>query len=67
MSRSAIILGLLAAIAALSATAAVVVIKAGETSTPAMTEEQRAVRERLFGSGKEPPPIEKGQEMRPRW
>lgn len=67
MSRPSIILGLLAAIAALSATTAILVIKAGEKGNPTIKEEQRATRERFFGSGKEPPPIEKGQEMRPRW
>lgn len=30
-------------------------------------EERRSARERFFGSGKPLPPIEKGQEMRPRW
>jgi type IV secretion system protein TrbK len=42
-------------------------IKAGAVSKPAMAERQRAAREKYFGSGKELPQIEKGQEMRPRW
>ncbi|MEO5326391.1 entry exclusion protein TrbK [Mesorhizobium sp. CC13] len=67
MNRPVIIFGLLAAIAALSATTAVVIINLGETDKRTLTEEQRAAREKFFGSGKELPPIEKGQEMRPRW
>jgi Ti type entry exclusion protein TrbK len=61
-----IILGLLAA-AALSVTTAVVVLNSGETSKHTFTEEQRAAREKVFGSSKDLPPFEKGQEMRPRW
>jgi len=39
-----------------------------ETSDPAgMSDEQRATQEKFFGADKELPPIEKGQEMRPRW
>lgn len=68
MNRSAIIfIGSLIATASLSAAAAVLILKSGETGRPAMTDEQRAAREKFFGSNKELPPIEKGQEMRPRW
>ncbi|WP_264088217.1 entry exclusion protein TrbK [Ensifer adhaerens] len=34
---------------------------------PAVSQEQREARERFFGSNKEMYPIQKGQEMRPRW
>ena len=68
MNRSLVIfIGSVAAAAALSVGATIFILKAGDTSKPAMSEEQRAAREKLFGSGKELPPIEKGQEMRPRW
>lgn len=62
MNRSLVIfIGSLVAAVALSATATVLILKL------AMTEEPRAAGEKFFGSGKELPPIEKGQEMRPRW
>jgi Ti type entry exclusion protein TrbK len=38
-----------------------------ERTKPAMTEEQKATREKFFGTSKELPPIKDGQEMRPRW
>ncbi|WP_426232386.1 entry exclusion protein TrbK [Pararhizobium sp. DWP3-4] len=43
------------------------VIRSNRTEDPRMTEEQRLTRQTVFGSGNELPPIEKGQEMRPRW
>lgn len=68
MSRSLVILtGAVVAVAALSVAATVLILKTGDTSKPAMSEEQRTAREKFFGSGKDLPPIEKGQEMRPRW
>ncbi|WP_206118400.1 entry exclusion protein TrbK [Rhizobium laguerreae] len=45
----------------------VLIVNSRNTGTPAFTEEQRAVREKFFGSDKELPPIKEGQEMRPRW
>lgn len=36
-------------------------------ATPEMSAEQRITREKFFGTAKGLPPIEKGQEMRPRW
>jgi Ti type entry exclusion protein TrbK len=38
----------------------------GAAASP-MTEENRAARATFFGTGKELPPIVKGQEIRPRW
>ena len=68
MNRSLVIfIGAVVAAAALSVAATVLILKTGDASKPAMSEEQRAAREKFFGSGKELPPIEKGQEMRPRW
>lgn len=67
MSRSlVIVIGSLVAAAVLSAAAIVLILKSGVTK-PTISEEQRATRERFFGSSKDLPPIEKGQEMRPRW
>ncbi|WP_026622191.1 type IV secretion system protein TrbK (plasmid) [Ensifer sp. WSM1721] len=66
MSR-AIVIVLLVLAAAVSSAATVLIINTKASNQPALTEEQRAVREKLFGSGKELPPIKDGQEMRPRW
>ena len=38
-----------------------------DAPTTGMSDEQRATREKFFGTAKELPPIENGQEMRPRW
>lgn len=54
-------------VAGLSSAATVLVINIRENGKPTLTEEQRAVREKFFGSDKELPPIKDGQEMRPRW
>ncbi|MBC7282105.1 entry exclusion protein TrbK [Hoeflea sp.] len=67
MSRTfAIAIGLLVTAASVSA-ATVFITMPKEQSAPEMSEEQRLAREKLFGSEKALPPIEKGQEMRPRW
>ncbi|MFF0923875.1 entry exclusion protein TrbK [Rhizobium leguminosarum] len=66
MSRPVLIASLLA-VAAASAVATVLIVSSRYTGIPALTEEQRAVREKFFGSDKELPPIKEGQEMRPRW
>ena len=67
MSRAIVIVLLVLAAAAVSSAATVLIINTKASNQPALTEEQRAVREKLFGSGKELPPIKDGQEMRPRW
>ncbi|WP_234705592.1 entry exclusion protein TrbK [Sinorhizobium meliloti] len=51
----------------MAAVATVVLVRGESSVSPEMSEEQRATREKFFGTGKELPPIEKGQEMRPRW
>ncbi|GLR60580.1 entry exclusion protein TrbK [Rhizobium indigoferae] len=66
MSRP-VLIALLLAIAAASAVATALILNSRNTGKPALTEEQRAVREKFFGSSKELPPIKEGQEMRPRW
>jgi type IV secretion system protein TrbK len=66
VSRPVIIVAVLLAIAA-GSTITVLVMKT-ETPGPAgMSDDQRATRDKFFGADKELPPIEKGQEMRPRW
>ncbi|GGE05371.1 MULTISPECIES: entry exclusion protein TrbK [Rhizobium] len=66
MSRP-VLIALLLAVAAASSAMTVLIINSRNTGIPALTEEQRAVREKFFGSDKELPPIKEGQEMRPRW
>ena len=66
MSR-AVVIAVLVLVSAVSSAATVLIVNSRESSKPALAEEQRAVRERFFGSSKELPPIKDGQEMRPRW
>ncbi|MCV9947534.1 entry exclusion protein TrbK [Rhizobium sp. BT-175] len=66
MSR-AVLIALLLSIAAASSAATVLIVNSRNAGEPPLTEEQRAVREKFFGSDKELPPIKEGQEMRPRW
>ncbi|NEJ80369.1 entry exclusion protein TrbK [Rhizobium leguminosarum] len=66
MSRS-VLIALLLAVAAASSALTVLIVYSRNTGIPALTEEQRAVQEKFFGSDKELPPIKEGQEMRPRW
>jgi Ti type entry exclusion protein TrbK len=42
-------------------------VQANAPTSSEMSEEQRITREKFFGTTKELSPIEKGQEMRPRW
>ncbi|MGZ2505194.1 entry exclusion protein TrbK [Rhizobium leguminosarum] len=66
MSRP-VLIALLVAVAAASSAATALIVNSRNTGIPALSEEQRAVREKFFGSDKELPPIKEGQEMRPRW
>ncbi|WP_281039592.1 MULTISPECIES: entry exclusion protein TrbK [unclassified Rhizobium] len=66
MSRP-VLIALLLAVGAASSAATVLIVNSRDTGIPALTEEQRAVREKFFGSDKELQPIKEGQEMRPRW
>lgn len=66
VSRS-VLIALLLAVAAASSAATVLIVNSRNTGIPALTEEQRAVREKFFGSDKDLPPIKEGQELRPRW
>ncbi|MGL3609092.1 entry exclusion protein TrbK [Rhizobium sp. G187] len=59
---------ILIVVAALSSAATAVIIKFSPKSTmPEMSEEQRSTRQKFFGTNGKLQPIEKGQEMRPRW
>ncbi len=62
MSRAALVALLLAVTAA-----SLLIAGFRLGAKPVLSEEQRALREKFFGSGGEPPPIKDGQEMRPRW
>lgn len=54
-------------VATAAASAAILVVKSNQPERPQLSEEQRLARQTFFGSGNELSPIEKGQEMRPRW
>jgi type IV secretion system protein TrbK len=62
-----VVIAVLALVAAVSSAATVLILNFKESNRPTLTEEQRGVREKFFGSNKELPPIKDGQEMRPRW
>ncbi|MGI8398312.1 entry exclusion protein TrbK (plasmid) [Agrobacterium deltaense] len=63
----AVVIAALVLVAAVSSAATVLIVNSKEAMKPALTQEQRTVREKFFGSSKELPPIKDGQEMRPRW
>lgn len=67
MTRPVLIALVCVVIAGTAAITAIVLVRGEGSAAPQMSEEQRATREKFFGTGKELPPIEKGQEMRPRW
>ncbi|SIR33613.1 entry exclusion protein TrbK, Ti-type [Rhizobium sp. RU35A] len=66
MSRPVLVTVLVMVAAAASATT-FYFVQENAPASPEMSEEQRANRDKFFGTSKELPPIEKGQEMRPRW
>nr|WP_252193186.1 entry exclusion protein TrbK [Rhizobium sp. CSW-27] len=57
----------LAMVAAAASGATFYFVQVKTPASPEMSKEQRITREKFFGTAKELPPIEKGQEMRPRW
>lgn len=67
MSRPILIAIALVMVAAAAAGMSMFVIQSVAPVTPSMSQEQRVIREKFFGAGREPAAIEKGQEMRPRW
>lgn len=56
-----------AAIGGVAAVTTINLVRDESTAVQKLSEEQRATRENFFGNSKAPVPIEKGQEMRPRW
>jgi Ti type entry exclusion protein TrbK len=67
VSRSVLIVTALVILAAATSASTFYFVQANTPASSKISEEQRATRERFFGTAKELPPIEKGQEMRPRW
>lgn len=67
MSRPVLIVSVLALVAAAASGATFYLVQADAAAPPDMSEQQRITREQHFGTAEELPPIEKGQEMRPRW
>lgn len=67
MSRPVLIVVVLAIVAAAASGATVYLVRVNAPGLPEMSEDQRTTRETFLGTSKERPPIEKGQEMRPRW
>lgn len=67
MSRPFLIVAVLAMAATATSGAAFYIVKGNTSASLKMSEEQRITREKFFGAAEELPPIEKGQEMRPRW
>lgn len=66
MSRPVLVMVLVMVAAAASATT-FYFVQGNAPASSEMSEEQRIIREKFFSTSKELPPIEKGQEMRPRW
>lgn len=67
MSRTVVIVMVLVMVAAAASATTFYYIQGNSPASPEMSEEQRVTREKFFGTAKELLPIEKGQEMRPRW
>lgn len=67
MTRPALIAAVCIVMSGIAAITTIVLTREESSTAPQMSEEQRATREKFFGSGKALPPIEKGQEMRPKW
>ncbi|MCD2175088.1 entry exclusion protein TrbK [Rhizobium sp. C4] len=67
MTRTVLIVSACMVIAGIATITTVVLMRDEGAAASPMTEENRAARATFFGIGKELPPIEKGQEMRPRW
>jgi Ti type entry exclusion protein TrbK len=67
VSRPVLIAVVLAIVTAAASGTAIYLVQVNAPASSQMSEEQRITREKFFGTAKELPPIEKGQEMRPRW
>jgi len=67
VSRPVLIVAVLALVAAAASGTTLYLVQADAAAPPDIGEQQRNSREKFFGTAEELPPIEKGQEMRPRW
>lgn len=67
MTRPVLTASVCIVIAGIAAITTVVLMRGESSAVSQMSEEQRATREKFFGSDKPLLPIEKGQEMRPKW
>jgi Ti type entry exclusion protein TrbK len=67
VSRPVLIAVVLAIVAAAASGTTFYLVQVNAPPSSQMSEEQRITREKFFGTAEELPPIEKGQEMRPRW
>ncbi len=67
MSRSVLIVTALVILAAAASATTFYFFQANTPASSKMSEKQRVAREKFFGTAKELLPIERGQEMRPRW
>jgi len=67
VNRAVMIVLVLVMLAAVASGATFYIVQVNAPATHEMSEEQRITREKFFGTAKELPPIEKGQEMQPRW
>jgi type IV secretion system protein TrbK len=67
VSRPILIVVVFAIAATATSGATICIVKGNTPAPPKMSKEQRITREKIFGTAGEPPPIEKGQEMRPQW
>lgn len=67
MNRPVLIVLVLAMVAAAASSVTSYLVQANASATTEVSEEQCITRDKFFGKGGERPPIEKGQEMRPRW
>ncbi len=67
MTRPALIVSLCILVAGMAAITTVVLVRGDSSAAPNMSEKQRETREKFFGTSKPLAPIEKGQEMRPKW
>ncbi|OWW01861.1 entry exclusion protein TrbK [Rhizobium sp. R72] len=67
MTRPTLIVSVCIVVAGIATITTVVLVRRESSAAPHMSEEQRETREKFFGTSKPLPPIEKGQEMRPKW
>ena len=67
MSRQVLIVTALVIVATAAFATTFYFVQASTPASSKMSEKQRATRDKFFGTAREQLPIERGQEMRPRW